>query len=105
MRSQLEGVNLGGGVWGDDDDLARFSVGDSTISTVDIGEHTMVVEQNGEVVRKVPITTGKPGWDTRIGTKVIISKEREVVMDAATLDVDRDLTLSTTGSMSSTPCA
>ena len=87
VRSHLEGVNLGGGVWGDDDDLVRFSVGDSTISTVNIGEHTMVVEQNGEVVRKIPITTGKPGWDTRIGTKVIITKEREVVMDAATLDV------------------
>lgn len=87
VRSQLEGVNLGGGVWGDDDDLTRFSVGDSTISTVDIGELTMVVEQNGDVVRTVPVTTGKPGWETRIGTKVIISKQREVVMDAATLDV------------------
>lgn len=88
VRSKLEGINLGQGVWGDDDDLARFSIGSSTISTVDIGAHTMVVEQDGKVVRKVPITTGKPGWDTRVGTKVIISKEREVVMDAATLDVD-----------------
>jgi lipoprotein-anchoring transpeptidase ErfK/SrfK len=90
VSSQLEGVNLGGGVWGDDDDLARFRVGEATVSTVDIGAHTMVVEQNGNVVRKIPITTGKPGWDTRIGTKVIISKEREVVMDAATLDVAAD---------------
>jgi lipoprotein-anchoring transpeptidase ErfK/SrfK len=87
VRTRLEGVNLGQGVWGDDDDLTRFSIGASTVSTVDIGRHTMVVEQNGEVIRKLPITTGKPGWDTRVGTKVIISKEREVVMDAATLDV------------------
>jgi lipoprotein-anchoring transpeptidase ErfK/SrfK len=87
VRTRLEGVNLGDGVWGDDDDLTRFSIGASTVSTVDIGRHTMVVEQNGEVIRKLPITTGKPGWDTRVGTKVIISKEREVVMDAATLDV------------------
>lgn len=89
VRSQLEGVNLGDGVWGDDNDLARFSIGSSTISTVDISTHTMVVEQNGNVVRKVPVTTGKPGWDTRIGTKVIISKQRQVVMDAATIDVDK----------------
>jgi len=90
VRSRLEGVNLGNGVWGDDDDLVRFSIGSSTISTVNIGKHTMVVEQDGQVVRKLPITTGKPGWDTRTGTKVIISKEREVVMDAATLDVDQN---------------
>jgi lipoprotein-anchoring transpeptidase ErfK/SrfK len=90
VRTRLEGVNLGKGVWGDDDDLTRFSIGAATISTVDIGRHTMVVEQNGDVLRKLPITTGKPGWDTRVGTKVIISKEREVVMDAATLDVDEN---------------
>lgn len=90
VRSQLEGVNLGGGVWGDDDDLARFSVGSATVSTVDIKNFTMVVEQDGAVVRKVPITTGKDGWDTRIGTKVIISKQRNVVMDAATIDVAKD---------------
>jgi lipoprotein-anchoring transpeptidase ErfK/SrfK len=87
VRSHLEGVNLGNGIWGDDDDMARFSVGDSTVSTVDIGKHMMTVQQNGHVVRKVPVTTGKPGWDTRIGTKVIISKQRKVVMDAATIDV------------------
>lgn len=90
VRSRLEGLNLGGGVWGDDDDLARFSVGSATISTVDISKFSMVVEQNGEVLRKVPVTTGKDGWETRIGTKVIISKQREVVMDAATIDVAED---------------
>ena len=90
VRSELEGVNLGDGVWGDDDDLVRFSIGSSMVSTVDIGEHSMVVKENGKVIRTMPITTGKPGWDTRTGTKVIISKEREVVMDAATLDVDEN---------------
>jgi lipoprotein-anchoring transpeptidase ErfK/SrfK len=88
VRSHLEGLNFGGGVWGDDNDMARFSIGAATISTVDIGKHTMTITQNGKVLRKVPITTGKTGWDTRVGTKVIISKDREVVMDAASIDVD-----------------
>jgi lipoprotein-anchoring transpeptidase ErfK/SrfK len=88
VRSKLEGINFGGGVWGDDDDVARFSIGSATVSTVDIADHMMTVTQGGNVVRKVPITTGKSGWDTRVGTKVIISKDREVVMDAATIDVD-----------------
>ncbi|MFL6179759.1 MAG: Ig-like domain-containing protein [Actinomycetes bacterium] len=87
VRSRLEGINFGNGVWGDDDDMARFSVGAATISTVDIANHMMTVTQDGDLLRKVPITTGKSGWDTRVGTKVIISKDRVVTMDAASIDV------------------
>jgi lipoprotein-anchoring transpeptidase ErfK/SrfK len=88
VRSRLEGVNFGNGVWGDDSDLARFSIGAALVSTVDIANHMMTVTQGGNVLRKIPITTGKAGWDTRVGTKVIISKDRDVVMDAASIDVD-----------------
>ena len=88
VRTRLDGVNFGNGVWGDDSDLARFSIGSALVSTVDIDDHTMTVTQGGKVLRKIPITTGKAGWDTRVGTKVIISKDREVVMDAASINVD-----------------
>jgi len=63
-------------------------VGSETISTVDIAKHMMVVKRGNEVLRRIPVTTGKPGWDTRVGTKVIMSKSRNVVMDAASIDVD-----------------
>ena len=54
------------GVWGDDDDLARFSVGSSTISTVDIGRaHDGGRTERRSRPQRFPITTGKPGWDTR----------------------------------------
>jgi lipoprotein-anchoring transpeptidase ErfK/SrfK len=89
VKTALDGVHLGQGVWGDDEDRVHFTVGDAVISTVDIADHTMTVRRNGEVIREVPVTTGKPGWDTRNGIKVIISKDREVVMDAATIDVDK----------------
>jgi lipoprotein-anchoring transpeptidase ErfK/SrfK len=89
VRSELQGVNFGNGTWGDEDDLARFTIGSAMVSTVDIGDHMMTVTQGGQVIRKIPITTGKTGWDTRVGTKVIISKDRQVVMDAATINVDK----------------
>lgn len=88
VRSDLAGVNLGQGTWGNDDDRVKFTVGESQVSTVDIANHRMTVRRGGEVVRRVPITTGKAGWDTRNGVKVIMSKDREVVMDAASIDVD-----------------
>jgi lipoprotein-anchoring transpeptidase ErfK/SrfK len=50
----------------------------------------MTVKRGGEVVRTIPITTGKPGWATRSGIKVAMSKNRRVVMDASTLGVSRN---------------
>jgi lipoprotein-anchoring transpeptidase ErfK/SrfK len=88
VRSNTVGVRLGEDTWGNDFDRATFSIGESQVSTVDIANHTMTVRRNGQVVRTIPVTTGKPGWDTRNGVKVIISKDREVVMDAASIDVD-----------------
>jgi lipoprotein-anchoring transpeptidase ErfK/SrfK len=90
VTSSLKGVRLGKHVWGDDDDSATFDIGDSMISTVDISTDQMTVRRNGEVIRTLPITTGKPGWDTRTGIKVIMSKQPEVTMDAETIDVAKD---------------
>jgi hypothetical protein len=47
------------------------------------------VLRDGAVVRTIPITTGKSGFETRSGTKVIVSKERTRIMDAATGGTDR----------------
>jgi lipoprotein-anchoring transpeptidase ErfK/SrfK len=90
VKSTLDGVRLGKGVWGDDVDVAAFDIGDAMISTVDISTHQMTVRRNGEVIRTLPVTTGKPGWDTRLGVKVIMSKQPEVTMDAETIDVAKD---------------
>ncbi len=35
----------------------------------------MTVSRNGEVIKKIPVTTGKPGYDTRNGVKVVLAKE------------------------------
>ncbi len=86
----LEGVQAGGGVWGAEDRTIPFTIGSATVSTVDIEKHTMTVTEGGKEVRVIPITTGKDGFITREGIKVITSKERYRVMDAATIDIPKD---------------
>jgi lipoprotein-anchoring transpeptidase ErfK/SrfK len=67
---------------------STFTIGPSQISTVDVNRHTMTVRRNGQVIRVIPVTTGKPGLLTRNGVKVIMSREASVRMDAATTGTD-----------------
>ena len=40
----------------------------------------MTVKRNGEVINSIPVTTGKPGFSTRNGIKVVLGKEYYVQM-------------------------
>jgi lipoprotein-anchoring transpeptidase ErfK/SrfK len=61
------------------------------VSTVDMKAHTMTVRRGGQVVKVIPVSTGKPGpaTETRYGTKVIIRKEGEVTMDSSTVGIEK----------------
>lgn len=58
------------------------------VSYVDMNTHMMRVTRDGKTVRNIPITTGKVGFETRSGVKVIMNKERTRIMDAATGGTD-----------------
>ncbi len=88
VRAALGGVETSPGVWGRRTVTTAFGVGPSQISTVDVAKHTMTVRRNGKVVRTIPVTTGKKGFLTRSGTKVVMSREAQVRMDAATTGTD-----------------
>lgn len=90
VAANLRGVEPEPGVFAVDNRSLDFEIGSSMIAVVDADTHTMTVRRNGEVIRTMPITTGKEGWETRSGIKVIMSKERNLVMDAATLGVAKD---------------
>jgi lipoprotein-anchoring transpeptidase ErfK/SrfK len=82
------GVELAPGTWGRRTVTSSFSVGHQQISTVDVAKHTLTVRRDGAVIRTIPVTTGKSGFLTRGGTKVIMSRESQVRMDATTTGTD-----------------
>ncbi|WP_436773969.1 Ig-like domain-containing protein [Yinghuangia sp. YIM S09857] len=87
VSSDLLGVPLGDGAYGGPGSVTDFTIGDAVVATVDSGAHQMTVTRNGEVLRTVPVTTGKPGFTTRAGTKVILGKEEHVLMDGTTVGI------------------
>lgn len=84
VRADLKGVQTRPGIWTTRNASTSFTVGSAMISTVDIKKFTMTVRQDGKVLRVIPVTTGKKGFDTRSGTKVIVSRETSRQMDAET---------------------
>lgn len=84
----INSVNAGGGIYGQESRSVAFDVGDAVVSRVDVASHVMRVFVNGSLARTIPISAGKAGWETRSGTKVIIEKFRRKRMNAATIGVD-----------------
>ncbi|MBK7624512.1 MAG: L,D-transpeptidase family protein [Kineosporiaceae bacterium] len=89
VTAAMSKVELSDGVWGRRTTTSSFTVGRSQILTVDTARHSLTVRQGDKVVRSMPVTTGKAGFRTRNGIKVIMSRESQVRMDAATLGKDK----------------
>ncbi|WP_446917373.1 L,D-transpeptidase, partial [Klebsiella pneumoniae] len=68
-----------------------FQVGQARIVKIYINKHKMDVLQDGNVVRTIPVTTGKPGASTttRSGTKVIIERDATRIMDSSTVGIPK----------------
>ena len=87
VNLDVNGVNAGNGSYGQKSVTGGFTVGYSLIMKADLAAHQMTVVKDGQVIRTIPISGGRPGMETRSGTKVIIEKNASVIMDAATTGV------------------
>jgi lipoprotein-anchoring transpeptidase ErfK/SrfK len=90
----VEGIHAGESLWGGPQDgslrkVGTFAISDvATTSVVNLAEKSLKVYQDGALVRTLPITAGKPGWETRNGTKVILEKHRDITMDGDSVGID-----------------
>ena len=67
-----------------------FDTGDEVVGVASISAHTFTVSQNGEVLRTMPASMGKPTRPTPMGHFSALSKERTVVMDSRTIGIPLD---------------
>jgi lipoprotein-anchoring transpeptidase ErfK/SrfK len=75
VHAKINGVDAGDGIYGQQSRSTSFSVRRSLITKVNLDTHRAAVYRNGQKIRTIPISAGKPGWETRSGTKLIMSKE------------------------------
>lgn len=86
LRMKLTGVKNGDLV-GTQDREIRFSIGESVVSTVDVKKKTVTVEKDGKVVRTLPVSTGKPGFETWNGTMVVMEKMPSLRMNSESVGI------------------
>lgn len=87
VAANLNGINAGGGIYGQNSSTKTYSVGDSVITKVDLKKKQAVVEINGKKARTIAISAGKKGFITRSGTKLIMEKRAQTRMASETVGI------------------
>jgi lipoprotein-anchoring transpeptidase ErfK/SrfK len=106
VELNLNGVEGRPGVYGEQAKTVKFTIGRSQVSTVDVKTKKMKVVRDGKLVKTIPVTTGKPGYDTWNGQMVISEKLTVTRMNGDTVgyggeydikDVPHAMRLTTSG--------
>jgi lipoprotein-anchoring transpeptidase ErfK/SrfK len=88
LTADLYGMKLNDTKYAEADLTLDYSIGDAVVMNVDVSTLTMQVMRNGQMVYNIPVTIGKPGYETHDGIKVISAKEGTITMRSPPGDPD-----------------
>jgi lipoprotein-anchoring transpeptidase ErfK/SrfK len=74
VTANLNGVYAGAGIYGQNSTKTHFTVGRSQVTRINLSSDVARVYRNGKLARRIYVSGGKPGWQTRSGTKLIMDK-------------------------------
>ncbi|WP_432420287.1 L,D-transpeptidase [Nocardia neocaledoniensis] len=66
---------------------SSFHIGDAFVAYVDDNTKMITVTVNGETVREMPTSLGKPGYETPNGTYIVGERLEKMTMDSSTYGV------------------
>ena len=81
------GVDLGDGLFGQENLRSHFTIGDEVIATADDDTKELTIRRNGEVIKTMPISMGKNSTPTSNGTYIIGDRFSHLIMDSSTYGV------------------
>ena len=64
-----------------------FGTGAAVLAVASISAHTFTVSIDGQVVRQMPASMGKPRYPTPVGSFKVLEKQSSVVMDSRTIGI------------------
>ncbi|MFI1070077.1 Ig-like domain-containing protein [Streptomyces puniciscabiei] len=87
VHSNLDGIRISDRLWGGPSKPVRITTGDRIEALTDAAAHELTFYKNGDVIKRIPVTTGRPGYDTRNGIKVVLEKAYLVRMRGTTIGI------------------
>jgi lipoprotein-anchoring transpeptidase ErfK/SrfK len=84
------GKDFGDGVYGQEDRLSHFTVGDAFIARADGVTHQMTIDINGRTVKTMPISMGRENFPSAKGVHVVTERNATKVMDSTTFGLALD---------------
>jgi lipoprotein-anchoring transpeptidase ErfK/SrfK len=87
LTTNMFGVDLGKGVFGETDRSETLQVHDSWIAKADGRTEEMRIFHNGALVNTMPISLGSPKYPSHIGPHVVSEKSPSIIMDSCTYGV------------------
>lgn len=64
-----------------------FQTGAATLGVASLSQHTFTVSIDGQVIKTMPASMGKPKHPTPVGSFTAMSKENPVIMDSRTIGI------------------
>jgi lipoprotein-anchoring transpeptidase ErfK/SrfK len=87
VKVKTFGVDLGAGLYGQEDIDTTFTIGDRLIASADDATKTLTIRRNGEVVKTMPTSMGKDKTPTNNGVYIIGDRFQHLIMDSSTYGV------------------
>ncbi|WFE30790.1 Ig-like domain-containing protein [Solwaraspora sp. WMMD791] len=80
-KAQTGGLPMGDGWYGRNDLTIDAEVGSALIMTVDNATKKMTVTKDGQTIKEIPVSLGKPKTPSSSGTMIVMEKLKETVFD------------------------
>ncbi len=93
VQADVNGVDAGGGIYGQNSTSTKFTVGRSMIIKISLATDVGKAYKNGKLVHTIYVSGGKAGWRTRSGTKLIMSHEYNKKMTNEMIGAKEDYSL------------
>ena len=87
VKVKTFGVDLGNGLYGQEDLDTSFTIGDRLIASADDATKLLTIRRNGEVIKTMPISMGKDDTPTNNGIYTIGDRYQHLIMDSSTYGV------------------
>ena len=87
VAANTYGVDLGDGLFGQQNLTTHFTIGDEVIATADDDTKILTVRRNGVVERTIPVSMGKNSTPTNNGIYIVGDRLSHMIMDSSTYGV------------------